>query len=347
VGNPSGGSSLSETTVGAILRSGTREPVALVGLADEVWHQLRAVVGELAAVVHADAALEFRERQHSVGPGREVAAVDTPQAPEDVHPRFVPEQTERLLGRHSLQLDAPVHRYVTFEYQYPLYFCSSSKGPAALSRAVPREIVPDVHDITVRETGGRRYRVFLVDDVPTLFDAGFADTTDALFEGIAAAGLTPERLVLTHADPDHVGGFDAVVDRYGVETHVPEGTELGTSHDADYRYGDGDTVGGFEAVHVPGHTADHHALVDETRGVLVAGDALSGADLRGFPEGYLLPHAAVYAADRRQAELSLDRLLNYEFDAALVYHGSSVTEGAREVLDRYVNFPGRPDEPVK
>jgi len=37
----------------------------------------------------------------------------------------------------------------------------------------------------------------------------------------------------------------------------------------------------------------------------------------------------------------------YEFDAALVYHGSSVTEGARGVLDRYVNFPGRPSEPVK
>jgi hypothetical protein len=80
---------------------------------------------------------------------------------------------------------------------------------------------------------------------------------------------------------------------------------------------------------------------------LVAADAVSGADLREFPEGYLLTHAAVYAEDLKEAELNLDRLLEYEFDAALVYHGSSVTEGAREVLDRYVNFPGRPDEPVK
>ena len=214
---------------------------------------------------------------------------------------------------------------------------------------MPTEILPGVHDITVRaDDDGRRYRAYLVDDdVPTLLDAGFADTTGALFEGVEATGLDPERLVLTHADPDHVGGFDDVVDRYGVETYVPEQSDLGVEHDPDHRYGDGDRIGGFEAIYVPGHSSDHHALVDEEREVLVAGDAVSGADLRGFPEGYLLPHAAVYAEDLKTAELSLDRLLEYEFDAALVYHGTSVTEGAKAVLDRYVNFPGRPEEPVK
>ena len=47
---------------------------------------------------------------------------------------------------------------------------------------MPTEIVPDVYDVTVREDDtGRRYRAYLVDDdVPTLFDAGFADTTEAL-----------------------------------------------------------------------------------------------------------------------------------------------------------------------
>ncbi|WP_246987382.1 MBL fold metallo-hydrolase [Halorientalis marina] len=214
---------------------------------------------------------------------------------------------------------------------------------------MPTEIVDGVHDLTVRDDEhGRRYRAYLVDDdVPALFDAGFADTTDALFDEIAATGLTPERLVLTHGDPDHVGGYDAVVDRYDVETYVPEQTDLSTDHDATHRYADGDGIGGFEAIHVPGHAPDHHALVNEETGVLIAGDALSGADLRGFPPGYLLPHAAVYAEDMKRAELNLDRLLAYEFDAALVYHGTAVTEDARAVLDRYVNFPGRPDSPVK
>ncbi|MFB6170490.1 MAG: MBL fold metallo-hydrolase [Haloarculaceae archaeon] len=214
---------------------------------------------------------------------------------------------------------------------------------------MPTEIVPNVYDITVRkDANGRRYRVYLADgDVPTLFDAGFDETTGVLFDALAGLEVTPERLVLTHADADHVGGFDSVVERYGVETWVPEQSALDTEHDPDHRYGDGDAIGTWEAIYVPGHADDHHALVDEDAGVLVAGDAVSGADLRGFPEGFLLPHAAVYAKDLKQAELSLDRLLDYEFDAALVYHGTAVTEGAREVLDRYVNFPGRPPEPIK
>jgi glyoxylase-like metal-dependent hydrolase (beta-lactamase superfamily II) len=128
---------------------------------------------------------------------------------------------------------------------------------------------------------------------------------------------------------------------------VPAPSDLETDHGADHRYGDGDRIGGFRAIHVPGHSPDHHVLVDEQRGVLIAGDALVGADLRGFPQGYLLPHAAVYADDHEAAELNLERLLEWEFDAALVYHGTAVTEDANGVLDRYVNFPGRPPEPVK
>lgn len=213
---------------------------------------------------------------------------------------------------------------------------------------MPTELVPGVHDITVRQDANeRRYRVYLVeDDVPTLVDTGFADTTDRLFEGIEATGLEPERVIITHADPDHLEGLPDVVDRYEVETYVPERSTV-EAVDPDVGYEDGDRIGGFEAVYLPGHSDDHHALVDEDRGYLIAGDAVSGADLRGFPEGYLLPHAAVYAQDLKQAELSLDRLLEYDFDAALVFHGSSVTEGAGDVLERYVDFPGRPAEPVK
>jgi glyoxylase-like metal-dependent hydrolase (beta-lactamase superfamily II) len=208
---------------------------------------------------------------------------------------------------------------------------------------MPTELVDDVYDITCREADGKRYRVFLLaGGTPTLFDAGFADTAEAVFDGVAAVGTEPERLILTHGDGDHAGGVDAMVDRYGVETWVPERTELDAEHDPDHRYGDGDRIGRFTAVHVPGHEPDNHALIDEDAGIAVMGDAVSGADQRGLPAGYFHLPPAVYSQNLNEAEENLERLLAHEFDVGLVFHGSSVTESAREKLDRYVNFPGKP-----
>lgn len=206
------------------------------------------------------------------------------------------------------------------------------------------EILPDVYDVTIREDDGRRNRVFLLDgDVPTLIDAGFAETTDAMFAGIDEVGTEPERLVITHGDPDHIEGFNATVERYDVESWVPEQTDTSDIRTPDNRFSDGDTIGPFEAVHAPGHEPDNYALVDEDAGVLVAGDALFGADLRGLPEGYLIPPAALYSEDVNQAEESLEKLLEYDFESLLVFHGSSVTEEAYDRLDAFVNFPGKPD----
>lgn len=205
------------------------------------------------------------------------------------------------------------------------------------------EITEDVYDITcLDEPGGKRYRAFLfVDGTPTLFDAGLTSTTDALFEGIDEVGVEPERLVITHGDGDHIGGFDAVVDRYDVETWVPDSLQTDTEREPDHRYGDGDRIGRFIAVYTPGHEPEHHSLIDEERGVAVLGDALSGADQRGLESGRFHLPPAVYSSDLNRAETSLERLLEYEFDVGLVYHGSSVTTDASSKIDRYVNFPGK------
>jgi len=207
------------------------------------------------------------------------------------------------------------------------------------------ELLDGVFDITCREEpSGKRYRVFLfADGTPTLVDAGLADTADAVVEELSDVGVDPERLIVTHGDGDHVGGLDALVEAYGVETWVPERTTLDADRSPDNRYGDGDRIGRFTAVHAPGHAEDNHVLIDEERGVAVMGDAVSGADQRGLPAGRFHLPPAVYSEDLNRAERSLERLLAYEFDAALVYHGSSVLENASRKLDRYVDFPGKPD----
>ncbi|XVH33056.1 MBL fold metallo-hydrolase (plasmid) [Haloferacaceae archaeon DSL9] len=205
------------------------------------------------------------------------------------------------------------------------------------------EIVNGVYDITCREENGKRFRVFLfAGETPTLLDAGLADTAETVFDAIADIGVEPERLIVTHGDGDHVGGFDAMVDRYDVETWVPQQTDLDSEHTPDHRYGDGDHIGQFVAVHVPGHKPDNHALIDEDAGVAVMGDAASGADQRGLPAGYFHLPPAVYSQNLNEAEENLDRLLTYDFDVGLVYHGSSVTDAAHEKLERYVDFPGKP-----
>ena len=208
---------------------------------------------------------------------------------------------------------------------------------------MPTELVEGVYDITCREENGKRYRVFLFrGETPTLLDTGFADTAETVYEAIADVGVEPERLIITHGDGDHVDAFDAMVDRYGLETWVPKQTDLEADHEPDHRYGHGDRIGRFTAVHVPGHEPDNHALIDEDAGTAVMGDAVSGADQRGLPAGYFHLPPAVYSQDLNEAEENLERLLDYEFEIGLVYHGSSVLEDASAKLDRYVNFPGKP-----
>jgi glyoxylase-like metal-dependent hydrolase (beta-lactamase superfamily II) len=205
---------------------------------------------------------------------------------------------------------------------------------------MPTEIAPDVYDVTAVERDGRRIPAYLFDvETPTLVDCGLAETTDTLLEGIAETGIDPERLVITHADRDHVGGWDAVVEAYGVETYLPEGADPDVDHAPDHRYGDGDRIGPFEAIHAPGHRDHQHVLLDEERGVAVMADAASGADQRGLPAGYFHLPPAMFSESLNEAEETLEKLSEREFDVGLVFHGSSVLEDASEKLRAYVDLP--------
>lgn len=208
---------------------------------------------------------------------------------------------------------------------------------------MPTEVTDGVYDITCREEAdGARYRVYLfTEGTPTLFDTGLADTVDDVRAGIETVGVEPERLVVTHGDGDHIGGYGELNEAYDLETWVPAQTDEDLTPEPTHRYEDGDRIGQFVAVHVPGHEPDNHALVDEDAGIAVLGDAVSGADQRGLPAGYFHLPPAVYSQNLNQAEESLGRLLDYEFEVGLVFHGSSVTDDARNKLDRYVNFRGK------
>lgn len=221
------------------------------------------------------------------------------------------------------------------------------------------EVLDGVYDITWDRTDegppqlrNARRRSYLFDmdgDVPTLVDTCVAPRAERLIGGIESTGVEPERLLITHDHVDHAGAFDAVVDRFDVETWVPEADdllaaeELDVTTEPDHFFGGGETIGRFEAVHIGGHTPGNSAFVDQAAGVLAAGDALSGADRRGLPAGYLIhPPQATHVGRPPgavvEAERNLAKLLDYEFDVALVHHGANVYEDAGEKLRRYVSW---------
>lgn len=207
----------------------------------------------------------------------------------------------------------------------------------------PVEIAPGVWDITWYRRWGRRYRSYLFEgDVPTLVDTCYEgeEFASELFEGIERVGVRPERLIITHGDGDHMGSLEAVVEEYGLEAWVPAETE-GVPEDLPNlnRYSDGDVIGPFTAVHVPGHEPDNYVLVDEEASIAVLGDAAVGSDVRGLPPGYLVVHGESVTHDVREAERNLSRLIDYDFEIGLVFHGSSAMEGASEKIERYVDGP--------
>lgn len=119
-----------------------------------------------------------------------------------------------------------------------------------------------------------RVRQFLVlgEERALLFDTGFGDT-----EVLAAARtLTdlPIDLVLTHGDPDHVGGLG---DFTSCRLHPGDWHKI-TAPVSLTPLAEGDVLRcgrfAFEVIEIPGHTAGSVAFYDAAKKLLIAGDSV-------------------------------------------------------------------------
>lgn len=220
-----------------------------------------------------------------------------------------------------------------------------------------RELVPGVLDTQlggVSRQGQIMYAsAFAVThpdaDEITLVDTGWPDTTDDLLAALEGEGVEPDRLFVTHDGHDHFGGVDAVMERYDPELVVPAAeTSLcdALAHEPDRYVEDGDALAGMEVLVLPGHTEAPASLYLPERRTLIAADSLDGSDRRGLDPGYLLPPPAAYNADHTAAEESLERLLEYDIDSVLVFHGSHVLGDAGEKLERLLRFKEYYQEPA-
>jgi glyoxylase-like metal-dependent hydrolase (beta-lactamase superfamily II) len=196
---------------------------------------------------------------------------------------------------------------------------------------------------------------YVVDDgALTLVDAGFpwqAGTIERALSRIGSVGDV-ERVLITHADLDHVGGLGRI-DGLDATVYVGAADEpylLGEKRPPwDNRKGafqrvtdllrsaptlpvepvaDGDTVGSFTAYHTPGHTPGHTAFVSEALSAGLLGDLVAASG-----EGYERPPWYLSYDDDRARESLVDFADRAPaFEAACQGHGSPfATEGSRRV----------------
>jgi glyoxylase-like metal-dependent hydrolase (beta-lactamase superfamily II) len=166
-------------------------------------------------------------------------------------------------------------------------------------------------------------------------------------------GQRVEAHALTHAHPDHQGASHRVCEALGVPYWVGEGDRAaaesgdiarfqpdvivnkvlhgllsGPGRPVDRGLREGDEVGGFTVLEVPGHSAGHVAFWRETDRVLVAGDVWFNLHLSTLRPGLRWP-PRIFTPDPARNRDSAHRLAALDPDLVLFGHGPPLRDPAR------------------
>lgn len=194
------------------------------------------------------------------------------------------------------------------------------------------ELSPNLHWLD----GGSSNLYLIIEDAGlTLVDAGMPKRQQLVLDTIQQINRSPSeltRIVVTHADVDHVGSLAAIQKATGAKifasaataeflvqgkspNHLPWYMQFAVDTFFGYKpvsaamietVEEGDilpVLGGLTVMATPGHTPDHHAFFCPSAGVLFAGDALNTRD------GRINPSPPRLTADQEAAAQSAIRLL--------------------------------------
>ncbi|HEX2949136.1 MAG TPA: MBL fold metallo-hydrolase [Armatimonadota bacterium] len=206
-----------------------------------------------------------------------------------------------------------------------------------------------------------------------LVDCGYPNSLSLLRQAVEAKGMDLRRLtkvIITHHDHDHMGGLAQLRRAYphieviasAIDAPFVSGKEkslrlqqaerlfpdLPESEKpaallfqqmlesvepvpVDIRVNDGDVFpwcGGTEIIATPGHMPGHISVYFQDNTTLVAGDALAAEN------GQLHVANPQYTLNLPEAKRSTRKLLAYDIDTIICYHGGMVTKDIRESLQR-------------
>lgn len=159
-----------------------------------------------------------------------------------------------------------------------------------------------------------------------IVDSGVEGSENSIEAALREIGLgwdSVGHLIVTHEHPDHQGSVEAVLAASEAPWYAGAADiEAITASREGTAVVDGDTVFDLEVVETPGHTPGHISVVDPATGVLVAGDALNGAD------GGVAGPNPDFSEDMELANASVAKLAEFDYEVALFGHGEPVLEGA-------------------
>jgi glyoxylase-like metal-dependent hydrolase (beta-lactamase superfamily II) len=188
-------------------------------------------------------------------------------------------------------------------------------------------------------TGMLLGRVYLLRDGDgvTLVDAGPWGRGGHIVRSLARADITAtqvRRVLLTHADPDHVGGLRTVLAATHAELIASPlvlqqvGPRVRALASRSRAVTDGtvlrDVFGGLTVLDTPGHRPGHVAYWQPERALLLAGDAVM--------TGALAPVARWLAHDVERLAVDLERLARLAPTLVLPGHGPALRRGGGGLL---------------
>jgi glyoxylase-like metal-dependent hydrolase (beta-lactamase superfamily II) len=159
-----------------------------------------------------------------------------------------------------------------------------------------------------------------------IVDTGVEGSEASIEAALSEVGLSWDsvgHLIVTHKHPDHQGSVEAVLAGSDASWYAgADDIEAITAPTEGTTVADGDSVFGLQIIETPGHTPGHISILDQAAGVLVAGDALNGAD------GGVVGANPDFSEDMDLANASVVKLAGFDYEVLLLGHGEPVTAGA-------------------